>query len=91
MRVYYTYDGKFDDIIMRFENHTTKLFEKHGFNIVGYWTTLKKDSLSFADKFIFQNNGKDALVYIVSFKDIMINISNRFLIIFITRNYHKSY
>ena len=29
----------------------------------------KKDSLSFADKFIFQNNGKDALVYIVSFKD----------------------
>ena len=69
MRVYYTYDGKFDDIITRFENHTTKLFEKHGFNNVGYWTTLKKDSLSFADKFIFQNNGKDALVYIVSFKD----------------------
>jgi len=69
MRVYYTYDGKFDDIISRFENHTTKLFDKHGFNNVGYWTTLKKDSLSFADKFIFQNDGKDALVYIVSFKD----------------------
>ena len=69
MRVYYTHDGKFDDIISRFENHTTKLFDKHGFNNVGYWTTLKKDSLSFADKFIFQNDGKDALVYIVSFKD----------------------
>jgi len=69
MRVYYTYDGKFDDIISRFENHTTKLFDKHGFNNVGYWITLKKDSLSFADKFIFQNDGKDALVYIVSFKD----------------------
>ena len=69
MRVYYTYEGKFDDIISRFENHTTKLFDKHGFNNVGYWTTLKKDSLSFADKFIFQNNGKEALVYIVSFKD----------------------
>tara|TARA_B100000575_G_C22950534_1_gene549736 strand:+ start:172 stop:627 length:456 start_codon:yes stop_codon:yes gene_type:complete len=69
MRVYYTYDGKFNDIISRFENHTTKLFDKHGFNNVGYWTTLKKDSLSFADKFIFQNDGKDALVYIVSFKD----------------------
>ena len=55
MRVYYTYDGKFDDIISRFENHTTKLFDKHGFNNVGYWTTLKKDSLSFADKFILQN------------------------------------
>jgi len=69
MRVYYTYEGKFDDIISRFENHTTKLFDKHGFNNVGYWTTLKKDSLSFADKFIFQNDGKEALVYIVSFKD----------------------
>ena len=69
MRVYYTHEGKFDDIISRFENHTTKLFDKHGFNNVGYWTTLKKDSLSFADKFIFQNNGKEALVYIVSFKD----------------------
>ena len=69
MRVYYTYDGKFNDIISRFENYTTKLFEKHGFNNVGYWTTLRKDSLSFADKFIFQNNGKEALVYILSFKD----------------------
>ena len=69
MRVYYTYDGKFDDIISRFENHTTKLFDKHGFNNVGYWTTLNKDSISFADKFIFQNDGKEALVYIVSFKD----------------------
>ena len=69
MRVYYTYDGKFNDIISRFENHTIKLFEKHGFNNVGYWTTLTKDSLSFADKFIFQNDGKEALVYIVSFKD----------------------
>ena len=29
----------------------------------------RKDSLSFADEFIFQNNGKEALVYIVSFKD----------------------
>tara|TARA_B100000989_G_scaffold169517_1_gene126869 strand:+ start:41 stop:496 length:456 start_codon:yes stop_codon:yes gene_type:complete len=69
MRVYYTYDGKFNDIISRFENHTTKLFERHGFNNVGYWTTLSRDSPSFADKFIFQNNGKEALVYIVSFKD----------------------
>jgi hypothetical protein len=69
MRVYYNYEGKFNDIISRFENHTIKLFDKHGFNNVGYWTTLKKDSLSFADKFIFQNDGKEALVYIVSFKD----------------------
>ena len=69
MRVYYTHEGKFDDILSRFENHTVQLFEKHGFTNVGYWSTAKKDSVSFADKFILQNEGKSALVYIVSFKD----------------------
>ena len=43
MRVYYTHEGKFDDILSRFENHTTKLFEKHGFTNVGYWTTTKRE------------------------------------------------
>lgn len=71
MRVYYTYDGKFNDILDRFENHTTKLFEKHGFTNVGYWTTKKRDNLSYADEFIFQNDGGDALVYIVSFENMI--------------------
>tara|TARA_A100001015_G_scaffold126158_1_gene139821 strand:- start:2522 stop:2977 length:456 start_codon:yes stop_codon:yes gene_type:complete len=71
MRVYYTHDGKFEDIISRFENHTTKLFEKHGFTNVGYWTTKKVDSVSFADKFIISNKSDSALVYIVSFKDMI--------------------
>ena len=69
MRVYHTYDGKFEDILSRFENHTTRLFEKHGITNVGYWTTMNRDSASFADKFLIQNDGKRALVYIVSFKD----------------------
>ena len=69
MRVYYTHEGKFDNILSRFQNHTVKLFEKHGFNNVGYWTTEKRDSVSFADEFIFKNGGKPALVYIVSFKN----------------------
>ena len=51
MRVYHTYNGKFDDILSRFENHTTKLFEKHGIKNVGYWTTFERDSVSFADKY----------------------------------------
>lgn len=69
MRVYHTYHGKFEDILSRFENHTTRLFEKHGITNVGYWTTINRDSASFADKFLIQNDGKRALVYIVSFKD----------------------
>jgi hypothetical protein len=69
MRVYYTHDGKFNNILSRFENHTVKLFEKHGFTNVGYWTTQKRDSVSYADKFILQNKGNSALVYIVSFEN----------------------
>ncbi len=37
LRVYHTYDGKLDDLLARFRNHTTKLFEKHGMRNVGYW------------------------------------------------------
>lgn len=37
MRTYHTHDGKLDDLLARFRNHTTKLFEKHGMTNVGYW------------------------------------------------------
>tara|TARA_B100001250_G_C19520836_1_gene665938 strand:- start:17 stop:472 length:456 start_codon:yes stop_codon:yes gene_type:complete len=71
MRIYYTYEGKFNDILSRFENHTTKLFEKHGFVNVGYWTSIKVDSVSYADRFLIENKVDSTLVYIVSFKDMM--------------------
>jgi hypothetical protein len=38
LRVYHTYDGKLDDLLARFRDHTTKLFEKHGMRNVAYWT-----------------------------------------------------
>lgn len=38
LRVYHTYDGKLDDLLTRFREHTTKLFEKHGIKNVAYWT-----------------------------------------------------
>jgi hypothetical protein len=37
LRVYITHPGKMPDLINRFENHTTKLFERHGMVNVGYW------------------------------------------------------
>lgn len=30
LRIYYAFEGKLDDLLQRFRNHTTKLFEKHG-------------------------------------------------------------
>jgi hypothetical protein len=67
LRIYYTHEGKFNDILSRFNNHTTKLFEKHGFTNVGYWTTLKTSTPSIVDEFISKNNEESALLYIVSF------------------------
>ena len=37
LRVYHPYDGKLDDLLRRFREHTTKLFEKHGIKNVAYW------------------------------------------------------
>ncbi|MFT4033784.1 MAG: NIPSNAP family protein [Siphonobacter sp.] len=42
MRVYYSPEGKFPDILARFRNHTTKLFEKHGMTNVGYFVPEHK-------------------------------------------------
>ncbi len=32
-------EGKLDDLLRRFREHTTKLFEKHGIKNVAYWTS----------------------------------------------------
>ena len=37
LRVYHAYDGKLDDLLTRFRDHTTKLFEKHGIKNIAYW------------------------------------------------------
>jgi hypothetical protein len=40
MRIYYAAPGKLDDLLARFRNHTTALFEKHGIANIGYWLPL---------------------------------------------------
>jgi hypothetical protein len=38
LRIYHTYDGKLPDLLTRFRDHTTRLFEKHGMKNIAYWT-----------------------------------------------------
>jgi hypothetical protein len=38
LRIYHAYEGKLDDLLRRFREHTCKLFEKHGMKNVAYWT-----------------------------------------------------
>ncbi len=45
MRIYYCHPGKLPDLLTRFRNHTTKIFERHGMTNVGYWVpTDNKDN-----------------------------------------------
>lgn len=46
LRVYHTYDGKLGDLLKRFREHTTKLFEKHGIKNIAYWTPLDEPAKS---------------------------------------------
>lgn len=49
LRVYHCYEGKLPDLLKRFREHTTKIFEKHGLKNVAYWVPMddpqKSDTL----------------------------------------------
>jgi len=57
LRTYYCYPGRFPNIVKRFHDHTTKLFEKHGIENIAYFSS---DA----------NDGKQPfLVYMIANKD----------------------
>ncbi len=56
MRTYYAADGKLDALNARFRDHTVKLFEKHGMDVIGFWEPLKEE----------QGKGTQ-LIYILAF------------------------
>ena len=37
LRVYHTYEGKLDDLLARFRNHTITIFNRHGMQSIAYW------------------------------------------------------
>lgn len=43
LRIYETPDGKVAPLHERFRNHTTKLFEKHGMESLGYWEPMDEE------------------------------------------------
>jgi hypothetical protein len=55
LRTYKTHPGRLDALHARFRDHTCKLFQKHGIELVGFWTPAEGD------------DAKDTLIYIVAF------------------------
>ena len=44
LRIYRTMPGKMPNLLSRFQNHTLKIWEKHGIRQAGFWTTLVGES-----------------------------------------------
>jgi hypothetical protein len=38
LRVYHTFEGKLDNLLARFRDHTIGIFKRHGMESVAYWT-----------------------------------------------------
>jgi hypothetical protein len=57
MRTYTTNPGKLDALHARFRDHTNRLFQKHGIDLVGYWVPTDPE------------RSKDTLVYILAYPD----------------------
>ena len=58
LRTYKAAEGKLDALNARFRDHTTRLFEKHGIENIGYWTPTDEDA------------SKDTLIYIIKHKSV---------------------
>lgn len=54
LRTYTTEEGKLPDLLKRFREHTTKLFEKHGMTNIGYWVPADEP------------RSKDTLIYVLA-------------------------
>lgn len=53
LRIYYCHPGKLNNLVERFNNHTTRIFEKHGMTNIGYWLPI--------------NNPDSALYYVLAY------------------------
>jgi hypothetical protein len=60
LRVYHTYEGKLDDLLRRFRDHTMRLFEKHGIKNVAYWTPVEEPAKSNTLIYILEHPSREA-------------------------------
>src|SRR5437773_6370255 len=60
LRVYHSYEGKLDDLLSRFREHTMKLFEKHGMKNVAYWTPTEEPLKGKTLVYILAHPSRDA-------------------------------
>ena len=58
MRTYKANPGKLEALHARFRDHTCKIFQKHGMELIAFWTPIEGEE------------AKDTLIYIVAFPSV---------------------
>jgi hypothetical protein len=56
-RIYITHPGKLDALHQRFRDHTNRLFQKHGMELIAYWTPVEGEDAS------------NTLIYVLAYPD----------------------
>ena len=62
LRVYQAAPGKLAQLLARFREHTTKLFDRHGMKNVAYWTPVDEPQKSNTLIYILQHPSREAAV-----------------------------
>jgi hypothetical protein len=60
LRVYHALPGKLGELLARFREHTTKLFERHGMKNVAYWTPVDEPEKSNTLIYILYHPSREA-------------------------------
>ena len=60
LRTYTAAPDKLSNILARFRDHTTKLFEKHGMTNIVYWTTIEKEAVQPKLVYILAHKSEEA-------------------------------
>ncbi len=60
LRIYHAAAGKLPELLSRFRDHTTKLFEQHGMQNVAYWTPLDEPDKSNTLIYILRHPSREA-------------------------------
>lgn len=60
LRVYRAYEGKLDDLLHRFRDHTIALFSKHNMKSIAYWTATDEPLKSRTLVYILEHPSREA-------------------------------
>ena len=60
LRTYTATPGNLDNLHARFRNHTTRIFRKHGMEVVGYWSPTSEEEREDTLVYLLAHDSQDA-------------------------------